>query len=142
MATRSDDVNVDMVNITHNNQDRRILVIYVGGTIGMMKNDEGSLSPKTGYLTNEMRNMHELTCNNEIAPFDIIEYETLLDSSDMNARDYLRIAHDIECNYDKYNGFLIAHGTDTMHYTASALSFLLSNLAKPVIIVGSMISLA
>lgn len=142
MATRSGDVSVDVVNITHNNQDRRILVIYVGGTIGMMKNDEGSLSPKAGYLTNEMRNMHELTCNNEIAPFDIIEYETLLDSSDMNAHDYLRIAHDIERNYDKYNGFLIAHGTDTMHYTASALSFLLSNLAKPVIIVGSMISLA
>lgn len=123
-------------------QPRRILVLYVGGTVGMKKNREGALEPFAGYLTGEMHKMHELKESTEIAPFDIIEYEKLLDSSDMNATDYLRIASDVQTHYDSYDGFLIAHGTDTMHYTASALSFLLHNLAKPVIITGAMVPLA
>ncbi|KPI84861.1 cytoplasmic l-asparaginase i-like protein [Leptomonas seymouri] len=121
---------------------RRILVLYVGGTIGMMKNAEGALECVAGYLTQQMHEMRELRENDEIAPFDIIEYEELLDSSDMNAADYCRIAADLETHYDEYDGFLIAHGTDTMHYTASALSFMLHNLDKPVIVTGAMVPLA
>lgn len=121
---------------------RRTLVLYVGGTIGMKKNAEGALEPCAGYLTEEMRAMRELQESDEMAPFDIIEYEELLDSSDMNAADYQRIARDIESQYEAYSGFLVAHGTDTMHFTASALSFLLHNLAKPVIITGAMVPLA
>ncbi|GET87224.1 asparaginase-like protein [Leishmania tarentolae] len=121
---------------------RRILVLYVGGTIGMKKNAEGALEPVPGYLTEQMRGMRELQESSEIAPFDIIEYDELLDSSDMNAADYCRIAEDLRVHYDKYDGFLIAHGTDTMHYTASALSFLLCNLNKPVILTGAMVALA
>lgn len=121
---------------------RRILVLYVGGTIGMMKNDEGALECVAGYLTQQMHEMRELRESAEIAPFDIIEYDQLLDSSDMNATDYCRIAADLETHYDEYDGFLIAHGTDTMHYTASALSFMLNNLDKPVIVTGAMVPLA
>lgn len=121
---------------------RRILVLYVGGTIGMMKNRSGALEPRAGYLTGEMHKMHELRESRDIAPFDIVEYEQLLDSSDMNATDYVRIAADVRRHYDDHDGFLIAHGTDTMHYTASALSFLLYNLAKPVIVTGAMVPLA
>ncbi|EPY32654.1 L-asparaginase [Strigomonas culicis] len=89
-----------------------------------------------------MEQMHELQSSVEIAPFDVIEYEKLLDSSDMDHTDHLRIARDIAKHYDAYDGFLIAHGTDTMHYTASALSFLLNNLAKPVVVTGAMVPLA
>lgn len=121
---------------------RRILVLYVGGTIGMMKNAEGALECVAGYLTQQMHEMRELRESAEIAPFDIIEYEGLLDSSDMNAADYCRIATDVQTHYDEYDGFLIAHGTDTMHYTASALSFMLHNLDKPVIVTGAMVPLA
>ncbi|AYU77455.1 cytoplasmic l-asparaginase i-like protein [Leishmania donovani] len=121
---------------------RRILVLYLGGTIGMKKNAAGALEPVAGYLTEQMREMRELRESSEIAPFDIIEYAELLDSSDMNAADYCRIAADVQVHYDEYDGFLIAHGTDTMHYTASALSFLLCNLGKPVIVTGAMVALA
>lgn len=121
---------------------RRILVLYVGGTIGMMKNAEGALECVAGYLTQQMREMRELQASAEIAPYDIVEYDQLLDSSDMNAADYCRIAADINAHHDEYDGFLIAHGTDTMHYTASALSFLLHNLDKPVIVTGAMVPLA
>ncbi|KAG5509220.1 hypothetical protein GH5_06302 [Leishmania sp. Ghana 2012 LV757] len=121
---------------------RRILVLYLGGTIGMKKNAEGALEPVAGYLTEQMREMRELRESAEIAPFDIIEYDELLDSSDIGASDYCRIAADLQTHYDEYDGFLIAHGTDTMHYTASALSFLLCNLDKPVIMTGAMVPLA
>ncbi|POF59717.1 L-asparaginase 1, partial [Vibrio vulnificus] len=70
------------------------------------------------------------------------EYEPLMDSSDMTPEDWQHIANDIRDNYDKYDGFVILHGTDTMAYTASALSFMLENLGKPVIVTGSQIPLA
>ncbi|EAN89096.1 cytoplasmic l-asparaginase i-like protein, putative [Trypanosoma cruzi] len=122
-------------------KDRRVLVLYVGGTIGMTWTANGVLEPCKGYLTQVVRGMGELQQRPEIAPFDIVEYDELLDSSDMDGRDYMRIATDVARNYDAYDGFLILHGTDTMHYTASALSFLLMNLAKPVLLTGSMVPL-
>ncbi|MEZ8709754.1 asparaginase, partial [Vibrio alginolyticus] len=70
------------------------------------------------------------------------EYSPLMDSSDMTPLDWQTIADDIRANYDKYDGFVILHGTDTMAYTASALSFMLENLGKPVIVTGSQIPLA
>ena len=72
----------------------------------------------------------------------ILEYERLLDSSNMTMSDWIRIATDIEKYYHKFDAFLVLHGTDTMSYTASALSFLLENLGKPVIITGSQIPLS
>ncbi len=69
--------------------------------------------------------------------YDIVEYEPLLDSSCMGQGDWCRIAKSVEDVYDEYNGFVVLHGTDTMGYTASALSFMLENLGKTVIITGS-----
>jgi L-asparaginase/Glu-tRNA(Gln) amidotransferase subunit D len=70
----------------------------------------------------------------------VFEYEPLLDSANMSVDDYIRLAKDIQDNYAQYDGFVILHGTDTMAYTASALSFMLENLGKPVILTGSQVS--
>ncbi|OXE34192.1 L-asparaginase 1, partial [Vibrio parahaemolyticus] len=78
----------------------------------------------------------------EMPEYTIHEYDPLIDSSDMTPADWQQIADDIRDNYDKYDGFVILHGTDTMAYTASALSFMLENLGKPVIVTGSQIPLA
>jgi lysophospholipase len=74
--------------------------------------------------------------------YSILEYDPLLDSSNMTMKDWIRIATDIECNYELFDAFLVLHGTDTMAYTASALSFLLENLGKTVIITGSQVPLS
>ncbi|KAI8902829.1 asparaginase-domain-containing protein [Globomyces pollinis-pini] len=74
--------------------------------------------------------------------YSILEYDPLLDSSNMTMSDWVKIATDIELNYQLYDAFLVLHGTDTMAYTASALSFLLENLGKSVIITGSQVPLS
>ncbi|KAJ3401093.1 hypothetical protein HDV05_000673, partial [Chytridiales sp. JEL 0842] len=74
--------------------------------------------------------------------FSVLEYEPLMDSSNMNMKDWVKIATDIEVNYHLYDAFLILHGTDTMAYTASALSFMLEDLGKSVILTGSQVPLA
>ena len=71
--------------------------------------------------------------------YQIYEYDPLLDSSNMTMDDWIHIAKTIETYYQKYDGFVILHGTDTMAYTASALSFMLENIGKPVIVTGSQI---
>ena len=78
----------------------------------------------------------------EMPDFTIHEYTPLMDSSDMTPEDWQHIAEDIKAHYDGYDGFVILHGLDTMAYTASALSFMLENLSKPVIVTGSQIPLA
>ena len=70
----------------------------------------------------------------------INEYDPLMDSCNMNMDDWAKLARDIESHYDQFDGFVILHGTDTMCYTASALSFMLENLGKPVILTGAQVS--
>ena len=74
--------------------------------------------------------------------YKILEYTPLLDSCNMNCKDWARIAGDIAKHYDEWDAFIVLHGTDTMAYTASALSFMLENLAKPVVLCGAMMPLA
>ncbi len=118
--------------------NRKINVIYTGGTIGMIKNPEtGALEPfrfKDVYEHLPMLNIidAEIVCE-EMLP--------LIDSSDTNPDFWKRLARRIYDNYEKYDGFVVLHGTDTMSYTASALSFLLENLSKPVILTGSQLPL-
>jgi L-asparaginase len=88
-----------------------------------------------------LRTAPELTADG-IPEFEVHEYETLLDSSNMVPGDWNRIAADIEQNYEQFDGFVILHGTDTMAYSASALSFMLEGLAKPVVLTGSQIPLS
>lgn len=118
---------------------KAVYIVYVGGTIGMVKSPQGYI-PASGFLQEHMAAMPEF--KDETMPeFTIHEYSPLLDSSNMTPNDWVQIAQDIAENYDKYDGFVVLHGTDTMAYTASALSFLLENLGKPVIITGSQIPL-
>lgn len=119
---------------------KRIYVAYTGGTIGMQKSQQGFI-PVPGFLTETVKNMPEFY-RPEMPEFDIHEYHPVIDSSDMTPQHWLHIAHDIQQQYEHYDGFVVLHGTDTMAYTASALSFMLENLQKPVIITGSQIPLA
>ncbi len=119
---------------------KHIYIAYTGGTIGMQKSDHGYV-PVSGFMQDQLKRMPEFH-RPEMPLFTIHEYSPLIDSSDMTPADWQRIADDIRDNYDNYDGFVILHGTDTMAYTASALSFMLENLDKPVIITGSQIPLA
>lgn len=114
--------------------DNQVLLIYTGGTIGMNRN------PSTGAL--EPFNFEHLLNNvPELAQFSThistIQFNPPIDSSDMSPALWTELTHIIADNYDKYDGFVILHGTDTMAYTASALSYMLENLTKPVILTGS-----
>ena len=119
---------------------RSIYVAYTGGTIGMQKTEQG-FAPVAGFLTRFIKSLPEFY-RAEMPDFTIHEYEPLIDSSDMTPTDWQMIADDIKENYEQYDGFVILHGTDTMAFTASALSFMLQNLSKPVIVTGSQIPLS
>ncbi|MBQ9668617.1 MAG: type I asparaginase [Prevotella sp.] len=112
----------------------RILLIYTGGTIGMNRN------PLTGALE-PFDFEHLLSRVPELAQFKIeiatYQFSPPIDSSDMSPDFWVKLASLIDKSYDQYDGFVILHGTDTMSYTASALSFMLQNLTKPVILTGS-----
>lgn len=120
--------------------NKHIYIAYTGGTIGMKPSSKGFV-PASGYLTETLAKMPEFH-RPEMPKFTLHEYDNLLDSSDMVPADWQIIAQDIAKNYAKYDGFIILHGTDTMAYTSSALSFMLEGLHKPVIITGSQIPLA
>lgn len=119
---------------------KSIYVAYTGGTIGMQRSEKGYI-PVSGHLQRQLALMTEFH-RPEMPDFTIHEYQPLIDSSDMTPDDWQHIANDIQAHYDDYDGFVILHGTDTMAFTASALSFMLENLAKPVIVTGSQIPLA
>jgi L-asparaginase len=119
---------------------KHIYVAYTGGTIGMAPSDKG-YQPVTGFLQSTVAKMPEFY-RPEMPNFTIHEYPTLLDSSDMHPSDWQMIADDIVAHYEQYDGFIILHGTDTMAYTASAVSFMLQHLTKPVIVTGSQIPIA
>lgn len=111
-----------------------ILVIYTGGTIGMVQDPKtGSLKPLTfDNLYRYLPVLENFNCQIEFYTFD-----PLLDSSNMNPSFWMELADVIGKNYENHDGFVVLHGSDTMAYTASALSFMLENLNKPVIFTGS-----
>ncbi len=119
--------------------NKKICLIHAGGTIGMTRSERGYV-PKTGYLKARLEAIADLYVNG-MPDFDLHEMSPLLDSSNMSVHEWNRIGQTIAGLYDKYDGFVILHGTDTMAYTASSLSFMLENLDKPVIITGSQIPL-
>jgi L-asparaginase len=113
---------------------KKILLIYTGGTIGMMKD------PESGTLRSF--NFEELSKQApELKRFaytlDVHSFNPIIDSSNMQPEVWVRIAELIGKSYDGYDGFVILHGSDTMAYTASALSFMLEGLGKPVVLTGS-----
>ena len=112
----------------------KILLIYTGGTIGMVKDFTSGALKAFDFkeLLNRIPEVQLLYCEIETISFD-----TPIDSSNMNLSGWLKIATIIQDNYLKFDGFVVLHGSDTMSYSASALSFMLENLAKPVIFTGS-----
>ncbi len=114
--------------------DKNVLVIYTGGTIGMIKD------PLTGALTPfnfDALYRHIPILENFNCRIDTHCFDPLIDSSNMNPAFWVSLAEVIEENYERYDGFVVLHGTDTMAYTASVLSFMLENLNKPVVFTGS-----
>ncbi|MGV1011023.1 MAG: asparaginase [Flavobacterium sp.] len=111
-----------------------ILLIYTGGTIGMMKDFKtGALKAfNFSKLLQKIPELKQLDCT-----IETISFENPIDSSNMNPDKWVQIASIIEENYAQFNGFVVLHGSDTMSYTASAVSFMLENLGKPVIFTGS-----
>lgn len=119
-------------NIFH--RTGKVLLIYTGGTIGMGRN------PRTGALEPlDFRLLLERTPEVKLlsASVETYQFNPIIDSSDMSPRLWAQLVRIISNSYDDYDGFVILHGTDTMAYTASAVSFMLENLTKPVIFTGS-----
>lgn len=116
------------------NKKSNILLIYTGGTIGMIRDFETAALKNFNFkdLLKHIPELKLLDCNISTRSF-----EKPIDSSNMNPKYWIDIASIIEDNYTMFDGFVILHGSDTMSYTASALSFMLENLSKPVIFTGS-----
>ena len=137
---------------------KKVLLLYTGGTIGMRTTPRG-YAPAKGFLQQQLQAMpqfHDIDYKGELNPEDLItppsvlgtrvryhikEYDPLLDSANMQYSDWVMMAKDIEAAYQDYDSFIVLHGTDTMAYGTSALSFMLVNLSKPVIVTGSQLPL-
>lgn len=112
----------------------KILLIYTGGTIGMIKDYETGALKAFDFkkLLKRIPELHLLDCS-----IDTVSFEQPIDSSNIQIENWQNIATIIENKYDYFDGFVVLHGSDTMSYSASALSFMLENLAKPVVFTGS-----
>ncbi|KAF7252124.1 60 kDa lysophospholipase [Varanus komodoensis] len=144
----------------------RVLVLNTGGTIGMGGTEsDGGLAPQMNKLVAALKKMpmlhdeeyaraaqlcesSEFADNTLVLPlskrkkriiYTILEYSPLLDSCNMTTDDWAKIAKDLETYYEKYDGFVILHGTDTMAYTAAALSFMCENVGKTIVLTGSQV---
>jgi L-asparaginase len=116
---------------------KKILIIYTGGTIGMLHDHLGTLHPfDFGKITEKIPELTKLKCT-----IHHFAFKTLIDSSNVTPAFWTKLADTIKQQYDQHDGFVILHGTDTMAYSASALSFMLENLNKPVIFTGSQLPL-
>lgn len=115
-------------------QRRNVLMIYTGGTIGMVQNHEtGAYHPfDFRHIEEQIPDLRMIEAN-----IDTYAFEHPIDSSNVDHTVWARLVDIIQTHYDDYDGFVILHGSDTMAYTASALSFMLENLKKPVVFTGS-----
>lgn len=120
--------------------ERRVLIIYTGGTIGMKRTELG-YKPAKGFLRGALSSIDDMK-NPEMPSWELYEMDPLLDSSNISYREWNEIGRVIFDNYSDFDGFVVLHGTDTMAYTASALSFILEGLSKPVMLTGSQIPLS
>ena len=116
----------------------RILIIYTGGTFGMSYDKEGVLTPFSfEYILDQLP-----TLKNLALAITAVSFETPIDSSNINPEHWQLISSVIYDQYDSHDGFVILHGTDTMAYTASALSFMLDGLNKPVVFTGAQLPIS
>ncbi|XP_037357761.1 60 kDa lysophospholipase [Talpa occidentalis] len=137
--------------------ERRLLAVYTGGTIGM-RSERGVLVPGRGlaavlrtlpmFHDKEHAQARGLPEDTLVLPpasgdqrivYTVLECQPLFDSSDMTIAEWVQIAQTIESHYDQYHGFVVIHGTDTMAFAASVLSFVLENLRKTVVLTGAQV---
>jgi L-asparaginase len=116
----------------------RVLIVYTGGTFGMIRDEEGVLVP----LDFSLILGHLPTLRNLALELTVISFETPIDSSNISPEHWKVIAKIIFDNYDQNDGFVVLHGTDTMAFTASAVSFMLEGLNKPVIFTGAQLPIS
>ena len=115
----------------------RVLLIYTGGPIGLVQDESGALQPfAMDRIYDALPLLHRTDYH-----IDSCQLERIIDSSNMTPEFWVDIASIIERHYDEYIGFVVLHGTDTMAYTASALSFMFKNLSKPIVLTGSQLPL-
>lgn len=126
------------INTASGKVKSKILIVYTGGTFGMITDKEGVLIPFDFNLILE----HLPTLRNLALELTVVAFENPIDSSDMNPDHWMLIANVIHDHYQANDGFVILHGTDTMAYTASALSFMLNGLNKPVILTGAQLPIS
>lgn len=131
----------------------RILVIYTGGTIGMRPSPRG-YAPAPGHLQallSTLPSFHDPAMPTHTTPvsrygrrvhYQVVEHDPIVDSSNLTMKDWQGLANEIALAYDDWDAFVVLHGTDTMAYTAAALSFMLDGLDKPVVLTGSQIPLS
>lgn len=115
-----------------------VLIIYTGGTLGMAYDEQGSLVPfNFGKILEKIPNLNNLNIS-----ITVISFPEPIDSSNINLQHWVDMAYIIYENYDTYDGFVVLHGTDTMAYSASMLSYMLSGLNKPVIFTGAQLPIS
>ncbi len=118
--------------------DTSILIIYTGGTLGMVHNENGVLIPfDFSLIMDHIPSLRQLDLN-----ITVLSFQNPIDSSNVNPQHWHEIGEKIYNNYDKYDGFVVLHGTDTMAFSASAISFMLENLQKPVIFTGAQLPIS
>ncbi|KRZ79592.1 L-asparaginase [Trichinella papuae] len=149
------------MNLHNREAESKVLMIYTGGTIGMRSennayvpaenyllqaiqadsylNDEAYVNKYYSHVEDKPCALPHVQFENKRIVYWIIEYQPLLDSSDMSFEEWIKIANTINENYENYDGFVILHGTDTLCFTASALSFMFENLGKSIVLTGSQI---
>ena len=122
------------------NQKKKICILYTGGTIGMIRSPRGYVPDSASFraVLDRLRSVY----GEEMPDWELVEFDPLLDSSNVTVREWNKIGRAVAARYCEFDGFVILHGTDTMAYSASALSFMLEGLGKPVIFTGSQIPLS
>lgn len=127
-----------IITSAHNAPESSILIIYTGGTLGMVHDEKGALVPfDFGSILNHVPSLRKLELN-----LTVISFKEPIDSSNINPDDWVKIGQIIFDNYNDFNGFVVLHGTDTMAFSASAMSFMLENLSKPVIFTGAQLPIS
>ncbi len=132
---KGEDYKIAVTRTSDKEEKGSILIIYTGGTIGMIKDEKGAFVPFT--FSNVLDKLPELKEMDLL--MTLVSFPKLLDSSNIRVEDWQSLGAIIHENYDQYDGFVVLHGTDTMAYTASALSYMFEGLSKPIILTGAQI---
>ncbi|SEQ22189.1 L-asparaginase [Amphritea atlantica] len=119
---------------------RQILILYTGGTIGMTSSAQGYV-PDDGFEA-LLKAQLDTRPADQLPDYQLLGFEQLIDSANLTTDDWSKIGQTLLDNWNEYDGFIVLHGTDTMAYTASALSFILQGMDKPVIVTGSQVPLS